>query len=231
MKLIFQLSILLLMFAWVKTYTYDVRNQGILDISTITLPSNITKVLFTGNLLTQIPAGYFQHLPFLENIKLDSNALNVVANFAFSAVSTVTSLSLNKNNLEIITSHMLKGLFNLERLDLDENAIHTLEPGCLSDTTKLVDLWLWRNQLQTLSQNIFDLNNHPTALGNFYMDENLLVCDCGLKWILDADGSWLTLTYKSTTICSGPGIMAGQNWNYFAGQSIECENSTIRMYL
>ncbi len=195
--------------------TFDKSGQGVTDITVHTIPGTTTYFRFRSNSISFVPANYFINLPSLDKIGLHYNVITDIADAAFSQVPTVTSIKLYYNQLTVIREMMFSGLPNLATLRLSRNQIYLIEPGSFKGNTVLTYLSLGDNSLETVSQSIFDPNNHPTSLYNFKMYDNPLRCDNTLCWLKQLDTTWITvnLDVVSDTGCSGPTALAGRKWD------------------
>ncbi|XP_040214492.1 leucine-rich repeat and immunoglobulin-like domain-containing nogo receptor-interacting protein 2 [Rana temporaria] len=117
----------------------------------------------------------------------------------------LTYLSITYTNISIIPYHALKHLVYLTHLNLSFNPIGSIEAGALGDLVRLQELHLVgaqiriiephafqglrflrllnvsQNQLETLEENVF---LSPKALEILCIDNNPLMCDCRLIWML-----------------------------------------------
>ncbi len=133
-----------------------------------TIPVDSERVRFQGNFLTTVPADYFQNLPNLYLIYLYSNSILTVAHYAFAGVLNVTEISLEHNDLSLIHENMFAGLPNLVRLDLSSNLIGSIHPGSFKENTALASLDLEDNDLATVSQSMFNPEDHPCDSGLYH---------------------------------------------------------------
>ncbi len=117
---------------------------------------------------------------------------------------------------------MLTGLTNLRMLLLQANDITTLEPGSFRDLTSLAMLYLYENSLQSLSECIFDPNNHPQSLNYFEIYLNPLSCTQHLCWLKQADTTWITVPTASVTMCVEPAALNGRTWDILTEYDLNC---------
>ncbi|XP_041419770.1 leucine-rich repeat and immunoglobulin-like domain-containing nogo receptor-interacting protein 2 isoform X2 [Xenopus laevis] len=117
----------------------------------------------------------------------------------------LTFLSITNTNLSTIPYHALKHLIYLTHLNLSYNPIGIIETGVFSDLVRLQELHLVGAQLRTIephafqglrflrllnvSQNLLETLEdnafqYPKALEVLCIDDNPLVCDCRLIWML-----------------------------------------------
>uniref|UniRef100_A0A8C5LH90 Leucine rich repeat and Ig domain containing 2 n=2 Tax=Leptobrachium TaxID=161697 RepID=A0A8C5LH90_9ANUR len=117
----------------------------------------------------------------------------------------LTFLSITYTNLSMIPYHALKHLIYLTHLNLSYNPISVIETGVLADLVRLQELHLVgaqlhniepqafqglrflrllnvsQNLLETIEENVF---HSPKALETLCIDNNPLICDCRLIWML-----------------------------------------------
>ncbi len=94
--------------------------------------------------------------------------------------------------------------------------------GAFSDLVSLTTLNLENgNDLTTIHEAIFDVNNHPSNIETFYLSSNPLICDYQLCWLYKADGNWLTVK-NPTLICDGPPALAGRTWGSLLIAELNC---------
>ena len=80
-----------------------------------------------------------------------------------------------------------------------------------------------RNNLATIQEEVF-YPNPPNTLNYFRIFDNPLMCGDNLKWLKQADTSWLTVYSPYSTMCSLPVELNETSWNmltvddlYYAG--------------
>ncbi len=121
------------------------------------------------------------------------------------------------------------GLSNLEVLELDGNFIERIDPGGLAHFINLSRVELDDNFLDTILEDVFDVNLPPLNLSHFEIDGNLLQCDWRVCWILNA--YWLTMVDRMNTVCYGPTLLAGRRWDTITQQHLRCNGMEICMLL
>ena len=206
----------------VFSVTYDYGTSGITNISTLTIPSNVSWLMLEYNSIPYIPYGYFVNMDSLLAIELDQNDISRIDDFAFSALTSLIKIDLIGNDLEIVTEKMFGMLYSLQDLRLYFNRIYFIEQGSFSDLNSLQTVWLKYNELHALDEMVFDPVNPPPGLTDFQINNNPWRCDCKLKWILQADGDWLMLVDKPGTVCSEPAELSGIVWNNLTAEDIIC---------
>ncbi|CAH1777905.1 unnamed protein product, partial [Owenia fusiformis] len=101
----------------------------------VDLPSNLTRLIFKGNLLKEIRSHAFQRF------------------------SRMTVLHLGGNKIERIDNGGFYGLDRLEKLFLQGNNLTTIETGTIGRLHKLEWLWLSENKLQSIAMDEFKYTN------------------------------------------------------------------------
>ncbi|MEE6459086.1 hypothetical protein FKM82_000533 [Ascaphus truei] len=155
--------------------------------------------------INALPAIAFKRLFHLKNLEISYWPLldMMPANSLYGL--NLTFLSITNTNLSTIPYHALKHLIYLTHLNLSYNPISTIETGMLADLVRLQELHLVgaqlrtvephafqglrflhvlnvsQNLLETLEENVF---HSPKALEILCIDNNPLICDCRLIWML-----------------------------------------------
>ncbi|XP_056147012.1 leucine-rich repeat and immunoglobulin-like domain-containing nogo receptor-interacting protein 2 [Lampris incognitus] len=118
---------------------------------------NLTTLYITNTNLSSFPYQALTHLPYL------------------------THLNLSYNRIRHIEAGMLMDLVRLRELHLVGAQLSTIEPYAFQGLRWLRVLNVSHNRLDTLEKSIFQA---PEALEVLLIDDNHLVCDCRLMWIL-----------------------------------------------
>ncbi len=121
----------------------------------------------------------------------------------------------------------MTGLENLEILELDGNGIDRIDPGSLAHFRNLSRIELDDNFLETIVEDVFDVNLPPFNLSHFEIDGNLLQCDRSICWVLNAH--WLTVVDSMNTVCYGPTLLAGRPWDIITQQHLRCNGMVITL--
>ncbi|XP_062574526.1 leucine-rich repeat and fibronectin type-III domain-containing protein 5-like [Saccostrea cucullata] len=119
---------------------------------------NLRMLSMSKNELETLPTGLFNGLDLIEEIYLSSNKLAEIQKGTFKNLSKVKYIVLNKNLVNRVESHAFESLPALERVYLDANNIKEMQKNCFGNGTKLDRL---------------------------YLGSNPLICDCGMKWLMD----------------------------------------------
>ncbi|CAL1612562.1 unnamed protein product [Knipowitschia caucasica] len=118
---------------------------------------NLTALFVTNTNLSSFPDQALKHLPFL------------------------THLNLSHNRIRHIKGGMLSELVRLRELHLVGAQLTAIEPYAFQGLRQLKVLNVSHNRLDTLEKDVFQ---SPETLEVLLIDNNPLVCDCRLMWIL-----------------------------------------------
>ncbi len=163
------------------------QGQGITELNALMpLPSGTTVVEFHSNQISNISDDYFDHV-----------------------ASTLSGIHLEGNWLEIITTLMFQNLILVRFLHLQNNRIHTIHPYSFKNMTTMTALVLYNNQLRSIPECVLDLVDHPLSL-TIYINNNPLMCDEMLCYLLPGQTEGLTVDSPSSVICSGPADLEGK---------------------
>ncbi|KAM5205354.1 leucine-rich repeat-containing G-protein coupled receptor 6 isoform 2-T2 [Hipposideros larvatus] len=111
------------------------------------------------NNLTELRPGLFQHLRFLEELRLSGNHLSHIPGQAFSGLYSLKILMLQNNQLGGIPAEALWELPSLQSLRLDANLISLVPERSFEGLSCLRHLWLDDNALTEVP--VRALNNLP----------------------------------------------------------------------
>ncbi len=109
---------------------YDRSSENIINITSISIPLDVTSADFGSNKFTFIPAGYLKNLTSLTVLHLENNDISHIASHAFSDVPSLIYLELDYNLLEEVRVDMFTNMSNLQNIDVKNNRIHTVQPLC-----------------------------------------------------------------------------------------------------
>ena len=177
--------------------TYDGFNQGITNVTEYPIPLGTLYYRFHRNSIRDIPPGYF------------------------AAASTLTHIYLYDNKLTVVEKHMFSGLPWLRELNLWSNMIHKVQSECFKENQALTTLILHENRIQVFPESMFDPQNHPSLLQDFYIHYNPLQCDESISWLKRADGDWLNVRNPHLVVCDGPPVMQGCKWDDLTIQDLQ----------
>ncbi|KAA8588659.1 hypothetical protein FQN60_010004, partial [Etheostoma spectabile] len=147
---------------------------------------NLTALFITNTNLSSFPYQALKHLPY------------------------VTHLNLSFNRIRHIEGGMLMELVRLRELHLVGAQLTTIEPYAFQGLRGLKVLNVSHNRLDTLEKGVFQ---SPEALEVLLIDNNPLVCDCRLMWILQRRHS--IFFGDSQPECSTPEGIRGRPFKEF----------------
>ncbi|KAK9296571.1 hypothetical protein QLX08_009418 [Tetragonisca angustula] len=125
-----------------------------LDVTVLPSTVNLTKLDLTSNNITDIPARAFHRTFNLEVLLLRRNRLHMIADDAFTNLTSLRVLELDDNYLTKIPTAIVK-LSGLEDLSLSNNRIETLEEHVFQRVTNLLSLDLRGNPIREIHGNAF----------------------------------------------------------------------------
>lgn len=108
-----------------------------------TLPENLLQESFgliefnliSNNLITAIPARFFEYIESLTHLNLSDNRISKIEDGTFKHLTDLVMLDLSGNKIESISRELFEGLENLEVINLSRNSIQSM-----SDTTFLFQI-------------------------------------------------------------------------------------------
>ena len=145
--------------------------------------------------ITELPAGVFNGLSNLRELKLDRNTnLATLSGGVFDPLTLLTKLELYDGAITSLPAGVFDKLLVLEELDLSDNELTTLPSGVLDNLTHLERLDLSFNELTSLPEGIFDNLTDLESLTLWGNDLGSLSADLfseleNLEWLgLSANG-------------------------------------------
>ena len=134
--------------------------------------SNLERLIMRKTGITELPAGVFNGLSDLRELKLDRNTnLATVYSGTFTGLRLLTDLIVDDSALTELPDDVFDGLLVLETLDLSDNELTTLPKGVFDNLTYLEELNLIGNGLTGLEEGIFD---ELVDLERLYLSRNSL---------------------------------------------------------
>ncbi len=117
---------------------------------------SLRTLLLQGNQIDAagLPAGIFNRLVFLENLKLSSNQLRSLPETTFNGLSRLNNLDLSGNQLNGLPEGIFRGLGSLTNLNLNSNSISGLPESVFNGLTSLLTLQLSSNEISSLPEGI-----------------------------------------------------------------------------
>lgn len=204
------------------------------------------KMLFlTKNHLSSVPIGL---PPDLKELRLDENRIAFIAEEAFSNVTRIERLLLDGNLLtdegiapgtfqDLVTLRELSLARNsltspppflpgevLIKLNFQENLLSQLPVRAFAGLHKLQRLDISNNQLQSLTQGVFD---DLVSLRQLTVRSNRWLCDCSIKWVV----SWLKSLTASVNVrgfmCHKPERFRGMAVRELGAELVLCPQHTV----
>jgi len=118
----------------------------------------LEELSIANNLIESLSPGVFNLMIRLTKLSLDGNLLVNIESSAFHGMTILNDLSVEYNLLTNIADKAFNGLDMLKKLSLTGNALVTLKNCSFSNLDRLVQ---------------------------FHFEDNLLLCDCDLLWLLE----------------------------------------------
>ncbi|XP_065145000.1 leucine-rich repeat LGI family member 2a [Paramisgurnus dabryanus] len=157
------------------------------------IPNDVSSLSIVNGTFSEIKEAMFTHLPSLQLLLLNSNALTTIRDDAFSGLSHLEYLFIENNKIETTSKYSFRGLRDLTHLSLANNNIKALPRDLFADLDSLIELDLRGNAFE---------------------------CDCRAKWLMLWLKS--TNASVSDVICAGPEEMKGKRLNDMTSLHNEC---------
>lgn len=136
---------------------------------------NLIELDLSHNLLTSVPSGTFQDIPFLRDLILSNNPIQKIDSYAFRAIRGLVKLDLSNCEIQMVAPKAFEGIEMLESLKLNGNRLSELR----------------LRTVETLSR-----------LHGVEMHDNPWHCDCRLRsvkeWLVKNN-----IPYPEAPTCSG----------------------------
>uniref|UniRef100_A0A8C6U922 Fibronectin leucine rich transmembrane protein 2 n=1 Tax=Neogobius melanostomus TaxID=47308 RepID=A0A8C6U922_9GOBI len=147
----------------------------------IGLPEDLKELRLDENRIAVIAEEAFQNVTRLQRLLLDGNLLTDegIAPGTFRDLTTLRELALARNSLTFPPP--LLPTRSLVKLSLQENQINQIPVAAFAGLSRLERLDISTNQLQTLTQGVFDELSH---LRQLMVRNNPWRCDCSVKWVV-----------------------------------------------
>ncbi|KAK7169880.1 hypothetical protein R3I94_000196 [Phoxinus phoxinus] len=157
------------------------------------IPNDVSSLSIVNGTFSEVREAMFSHMPSLQLLLLNSNALTTVRDDAFSGLPHLEYLFIENNKIETTSKYSFRGLRDLTHLSLANNNIKALPRELFIDLESLIEL--------DLRGNVFE-------------------CDCRAKWLMMWLKS--TNATVSDVLCAGPEEMKGKRLNDMASLHNEC---------
>uniref|UniRef100_A0A669D2T0 Fibronectin leucine rich transmembrane protein 2 n=1 Tax=Oreochromis niloticus TaxID=8128 RepID=A0A669D2T0_ORENI len=185
----------------------------------IGLPEDLKELRLDENRIAVIAEEAFQNVTRLQRLLLDGNLLTDegIAPGTFQDLANLRELALARNSLTFPPP--LLPSQSLVKLSLQENQIDQIPVAAFADLNRLERLDISSNQLQTLTQGVFD---GLSSLRHLIVRNNPWRCDCTIKWVV----VWLKSLPSSVNArgftCSSPEKVRGMTIRELTLDIIEC---------
>ncbi|XP_028831457.1 leucine-rich repeat LGI family member 2a [Denticeps clupeoides] len=156
-------------------------------------PNDINSLSIVNGTFSEVREAMFAHLPSLQLLLLNSNALTTIRDDAFSGLPHLEYLFIENNKIETPSRFAFRGLRDLTHLSLANNNIKALPRDLFADLDSLIELDLRGNAFE---------------------------CDCRVKWLMMWLKS--TNATVSDVFCAGPEEMKGKRLNDMTSLHNEC---------
>ncbi|KAM9500923.1 leucine-rich repeat LGI family member 2a [Clarias gariepinus] len=156
-------------------------------------PGEVSSLSIVNGTFSEVREAVFSHMPSLQLLLLNSNALTTIKDDAFSGLPHLEYLFIENNKLETTSKYSFRGLKDLTHLSLANNKIKALPRDLFSDLDSLIELDLRGNAFE---------------------------CDCRAKWLMMWVKN--TNASVSDIMCAGPEEMKGKRLNDMTSLHDEC---------
>ncbi|KAI6651979.1 Multiple epidermal growth factor-like domains protein 6 isoform X2 [Oopsacas minuta] len=122
---------------------------------------------------------------YIEEINLAFNRVYFIN--VFGRFSRLTKLALYSNEVTNLVRSDFMGMKGLKELDLQSNRVRDMNDDVFHELRDVEKMNLISNQITTISSKQFE---HLMQLSLVSLDDNLLICDCKLKWIAEINSQY-----------------------------------------
>lgn len=185
----------------------------------IGLPEDLKELRMDENRIAHIAEEAFQNVTRLQRLLLDGNLLTDegIAPGTFQELTNLRELALARNSLTFPPPLLPSQA--LVKLSLQDNQIDKIPVAAFAELNRLERLDISSNQLQTLTQGVFD---GLSSLKHLMVRNNPWRCDCAVKWVV----VWLKSLPSSINargfVCLSPDKVRGMAIRELTLDSIEC---------
>ncbi|KAK2860543.1 hypothetical protein Q7C36_004709 [Tachysurus vachellii] len=158
-----------------------------------TTPGDVNSLSIVNGTFFEVREAVFAHMPSLQLLLLNSNALTTIKDDAFSGLPHLEYLFIENNKIETASKYSFRGLRDLTHLSLANNNLKALPRDLFSDLDSLIELDLRGNAFE---------------------------CDCRAKWLMTWLKN--TNASVSDILCVGPEEMKGKRLNDMTSLHDEC---------
>ncbi|XP_031843683.1 leucine rich repeat protein connectin isoform X2 [Nomia melanderi] len=121
------------------------------------------------NSLEYIPTQLLRQLKNLQKIAFQYAKIDMLAEYAFSNLSTITEINLNSSSVSALKMHAFENMRNLSIINLNDNKIAEINRETFINLPSMKSLFLCRNNISTLHDRAF---MHLTSLEELELSEN-----------------------------------------------------------
>ncbi|XP_028284460.1 TLR4 interactor with leucine rich repeats [Parambassis ranga] len=196
------------------------KQSVVRNVLTFSQLKALTTLLLSENEIQYIGNHVFQNLKKLSKLSLSNNRISRIDSGALKGLSSLRELLIDGNELVEIPPGLLDPLERIEELDFSRNQISTVDPLAFARLKHLKVLKLRNNFLNSLSGDIFALNN---VLYDLDLHGNNWTCDCRLeelkRWMSAAhsQGKLLTVFVQ----CHYPVTLRGKYLDYVNSSQLQ----------
>ncbi|XP_061842993.2 leucine-rich repeat transmembrane protein FLRT2 [Nerophis lumbriciformis] len=185
----------------------------------IGLPEDLKELRLDENRIAVIAEEAFQNVTRLQRLLLDGNLLTDegIAPGTFQGLASLRELALARNSLTFPPP--LLPSQSLVKLSLQENQIDQIPVAAFADLNRLERLDISSNQLQTLTQGVFD---GLSSLRHLMVRNNPWRCDCAVKWVVVWLKSLPSAINARGFVCQSPDRVRGMAIRELTLDIIEC---------
>ncbi|XP_065371943.1 leucine-rich repeat-containing protein 15-like [Calliphora vicina] len=177
-----------------KVQELDFRNCSLetLKWDNFLKADNLSILLLSENLLTEIKPMLFSYVDNLSFLFLDSNRLSMLYNDSFKGLGKLNFLDLHNNLIETLPSQIFSYMPGIQQINLAGNRLKIIQDALFAENPRLFSLHLQQNELTEIQEYAFQEQNilkyldvsHNTDLetlvcGNVKV-ENLWAKNCSL---------------------------------------------------
>ncbi|KAJ8049397.1 Insulin-like growth factor-binding protein complex acid labile subunit [Holothuria leucospilota] len=143
----------------VGTASYEVNcSRRNLDACPENIPSNVTKLILSHNLLQVISSNIFNSMTSLKYLDISHNFLKDLSQDSFWGTKDLVKLFLSYNYLGNLPNGLFENTWYLETVNVGHNLLYHISSDLLMNLTKLQTLDMSNNFLKDLPYDIFKQN-------------------------------------------------------------------------
>ncbi|XP_049779756.1 carboxypeptidase N subunit 2-like [Schistocerca cancellata] len=169
------------------------------------------------NELNTLPEDAFVHLPYLEQLLLPGNGLQVLPDRLFVSNTRISFLDVSHNGLTTLGTTTFRRLKHLKVLKASDNKLVQLQPTLFEANFLLSEIFVHNNKLTSLSSQLLN----ATQISLLSLNDNPWHCDCSLKTFLEEVHS-RGASLVAATECATPPAMAKRDVILLFHDQIAC---------